>query len=107
MDQWWLDKLSVDEHGWMDAIPHEESDLENYDSHIRVIRYCKYEILEKENAELRRKLDVAIKIFNKLIKLESRWDNHGEFYKPTDVDGIKKEIKEAIAELEKGDQNGK
>lgn len=46
--EFWLDKLSVDEHGWMNACPKLDDDAEGYECWIRVIEHSAYEKLQQE-----------------------------------------------------------
>lgn len=48
--KYWLDKLSLDENGWMDAIPVQETDEAEYKNHIKVIEYSAYQQV-KENLQ--------------------------------------------------------
>lgn len=50
--QFWLDKLSKDNHGWLDAIPLNKGDNEVYENYLRVIEFSAYQ-------ELQEKLKVA------------------------------------------------
>jgi len=54
--EFWLDKLSLDEHGWMNAIPKSDEDAKEYADWILFIEKSAYDAAIAERDELKAKL---------------------------------------------------
>ncbi len=54
--EFWLDHLSVDEIGWMDAIPVQDGDADTYPGQTKVIEYSAYEASQARVMELEDKI---------------------------------------------------
>ena len=64
--QFWLDQLSKDDHGWLDAIPLDKGDNEEYKNYLRVIEYSAFAELEEENAALKSRIEKLREIISQI-----------------------------------------